>query len=221
MTTHEIRGSINAGTKGLVDMWAKASEDERTLLGEMHVHYEGEIRRMLDAHPHEAYNVAHSLHGEIDASVAQTLATENGQRVRCRRGCAACCHLHVSVTDAEAQLLLAGIENEGLRVNWDKARRQASRRLADWGEQPLQERRCIFLAHDDSCSAYEYRPAACRKYLVMSDPRRCDTARYPGGEVAVVAPVVGEVVHSAMLGAMKAGSLPRMLLQAKEDLNHA
>ncbi len=210
-------GQIVPRTEAVIKIWAKASVSERSALGQMHVHYENEIQRMKDL-GHPGYNIAHTIHGMIDQSVAHTLTTHPlGRDVSCRRGCAACCSLYVNITREEAQLLRIVMEEDGIQISERKLARQAQWNLKQWGEQPLAERRCVFLGAGDECRVYEHRPASCRKYMVVSPRRRCDTVRHPGGEVAFLAPIDGELIASAMLGVMDSGSMPRMLLEAKES----
>lgn len=205
-------------TEAVIQMFGKAQPHERSVIGEMHLHYEGEIRSMVHQ-GHEPHNIAHSLNLEIDRSVAHTLKTKNGRKVTCKRGCGHCCKLHVSITEEEAALLQAAVEHARIELDWDKLRRQAQHSLKTWGEQPAGDRRCVFLSERNDCRVYEHRPAACRKYLVASDPQLCNTAKYPGGQVAVVVPLEGEVIASAMLAALEWGSLPKMLLKAKEAMS--
>ncbi|SCK49445.1 Predicted Fe-S-cluster oxidoreductase [Variovorax sp. HW608] len=204
------RQSFMPHTEAFAKIFTNASERERTMLGEMHLHYEGQVRKMVEQ-GHEPHNIAHTLNGLVDDSVAETLKTRNGRQVQCKRGCAACCKIHVSITLAEASLLLIAAEQKRIELDWDKVERQAEHGLATWKELPPGDRRCVFLNEKDECRAYEHRPAACRKYLVASDPKNCNTYKYPDAEVRIVAPIVGEAVVSSMLGVLDWGSMPRML----------
>jgi uncharacterized protein len=209
------RRAIVPHTEAFAAMFRNASEADRTKLGEMHLHYEAEMQRMLDE-GHEPQNIAYTINGIVDRSVEQTLKTKNGRKVQCARGCASCCKLNVSITREEAALLLIAAEQKRVPIDWAKVERQREQGLATWSRQSPADRRCVFLNDREECSVYEHRPSACRKYMVASDPKRCNTAKHPGGEVAIVAPIEGEAVVSAMLGILDWGSMPRMLLLAKE-----
>ena len=210
-------GSFTPQTEAYVKMFQAAGERERGVLGEMHLHYEAEVRRMV-SEGHEPWNIAHTLNLVIDRSVADTLKTKNGRKVQCSRGCAACCKLHVSITREEAALLLVAIEQKAVRVDWAKLERQSAHGLPTWNQQSPADRRCVFLNDREECSVYEHRPSACRKYMVASDPKRCNTIKFPGGQVSSVVPVEGEAVASAMLTVLEWGSMPRMLLAARQSL---
>jgi Fe-S-cluster containining protein len=210
------QGQIIPRTEAVVKIWNKATDHERQLLGQMHQHYEHEVLRMV-AEGHAPHNIAHTLHGLVDESVTHTLATHpEGRNVRCRRGCAACCSLFVNITHEEAELLLLVIARDEIPVSWRRMQRQAQWSLADWGAQPLAERRCAFLSEGNECRVYEHRPTVCRKYMVISPPKRCDTVKHTAGQVAILAPIEAEFVASAALGVLDSGSMPRMLVQAKE-----
>lgn len=211
-------GFISPRTEALVKMWERGNERDRSMMGQMHQHYEGEVRRMVyDGEvPH---NIAHTLHGLIDDSVNHTLKHDpNGRKVRCTRGCAACCSLHVHITRAEADLLIGHAANEDMALDWARVERQAQHDLGTWHELLPADRRCVFLGDDEACRVYEHRPAACRKYMVITSPKLCDTVRFPGAEVGVLASAEAEVVTSAMLAVLKAGDMSRLLLAA---LDHA
>jgi len=209
--------SITPRTESVVTMWRRASERERALLGEMHLHYEREIRRLKDA-DHEPQDLAHTIHGLIDASVAHTMATDrNAPNVKCAKGCAGCCSLFVNITQAEAVLLVGWCADQGIAIDWDRVAAQAQHDLATWKDQKHHQRRCVFLGKDDTCQVYEHRPAQCRKYLVVTDPKYCNTVRHPGATVGILAPVEGEVITSAMLGLMENGLMARMLLAARDE----
>lgn len=210
-----MRYSFTPHTEAFASMFMNASEQDRTVLGQMHQHFEGEVRRIRDE-GNEPHNIAYTINGIVDASVANTLKTKNGRKVQCRRGCASCCKLHVSITREEAALLLIAAEQEEIPIDWARVERQSEHNLATWKDQGPADQRCVFLDSRNECSVYEYRPTACRKYLVASDPKNCNTIKFPDAKVAIVAPVEGEAVVSAMLGILDWSSMPRMLLQAKE-----
>lgn len=211
------RESFMPHTEAFAQMFENGNEQDRTTLGEMHLHYEAEVRRIV-AEGNEPQNIAYTINRIVDESVAQTLKSKNGRKVQCARGCAHCCKLNVSITHEEAVLLLIAAEQKHVAIDWAKVERQSPHRLATWKDQDPADRRCVFLNGREECSVYEHRPAACRKYLVTSDPKNCNTYRYPGRQVTMVAPVVGEAVVSAMLGVLDWGSMPRMLMEARPSV---
>lgn len=144
--------------------------------------------------------------GKYRAIALQTLVDfyvkgylENGLEASCKKGCAHCCHLEVSISHDEAELL-AGLVNSG-RVNIDIGRLRKQSEIptlmdgtSAWRELPSEVRRCVFLRDDSLCGIYEQRPAACRKYFVRTPPEYCKDIK---GKSQIVSVLEAEVVVSA------------------------
>jgi len=204
---------ISATLKGAAQMM---NDKDRAMALDCYEHWHRECERIGGSGP--AVNVAFTIHEIIDEHVAHMRATsKHGPDITCRSGCAGCCHLHVDIYPHEAALLLLTARERGIEIDTARLARQAGRTSDTWQELPLEDRRCVFLAHDQTCSVYEHRPGSCRKYLVKSDPERCDTTKYPGGEVAVVFDVQAEIVHSAAMTVYQAGSMAERLMEALRD----
>jgi Fe-S-cluster containining protein len=109
-----------------------------------------------------------TLHRRVDEALAASIA---GHKVAlaCARGCSYCCNLRVQVQPYEAFRLAAW-----LRRHFDAARleRVISRLRANVGKTRAlgEEARkrtnipCALLGDDGACTAYEARPAQCRRY---------------------------------------------------------
>jgi len=208
---------LEVRTEQFAKIFNKATEQEKEVLGEMHLHYEREFDRLKHQHAADPYNVAHSINLLVDDSVAQLLARHpRAREVKCKAGCAACCHLHVGITLQEAVLLVVAAENAGIEIDWQLVQRQARWTFKQWGEQKARDRRCVFLGPGALCSVYESRPVPCRKYMVLSDPKHCDTVKFPGAKVLNMLAPEAEVIGSAMRGPFEGGSMPKMLLKARE-----
>jgi hypothetical protein len=82
------------------------------------------------------------LHAEIDAATAPLTAL-HGKRLRCRRGCAACCVDDLTVFEVEAEAI--------------RARCSAVLR-----ETPHPPGACAFLDDAGACRIYAHRPYVCR-----------------------------------------------------------
>jgi Fe-S-cluster containining protein len=174
-------------------------------------HWRGEWQRIGDDEP---VRIAFTIHEVVDERVARMRATsKNGSEITCRKGCAACCHLHVDVFPHEAELLLWVAKGLGVEIDWARLERQAPKDDDSWHELPKQDQRCVFLGDDNTCRVYEHRPGSCRKYHVLSAPALCDTETNPGGRVGIVFDVEAEIVHSAAMTAYGGGSMATVLLQ--------
>lgn len=84
-----------------------------------------------------------SLHAEIDRE-SERLVNRHAERLRCGRGCSACCLDDLTVTAVEAE----------------RIRRDHSGLLAT--ALPHPPGACAFLDTDGSCRVYESRPSVCR-----------------------------------------------------------
>ena len=116
-----------------------------------------------------------TLHRRVDEALAATI-TGHKVAVACARGCGYCCNLRVQVQPYEAFRLAAW-----LRKHFDAPRlervisrlRDNASRTRALGEEGRKRTNipCALLADDGACTAYEARPAQCRRYHSMNvDP---------------------------------------------------
>lgn len=88
-----------------------------------------------------------------------------GKSSVCTRGCSHCCYVNVAATDLEVAYI--EYKTGDTVTNYDK------QKLTDkTGE------KCRFLVNNE-CSIYEYRPAACRAFFTIDDPKFCADDTYP------------------------------------------
>jgi Fe-S-cluster containining protein len=74
----------------------------------------------------------------------------------------------------------------------------------------------VFLTDAGDCAIYDYRPLACRRYFVVSDPSDCDTLVKPGHEVLNFISAGAEIEASAALEVFESGTLAAMVLAELE-----
>ena len=152
----------------------------------------------VPASPVEVAAVVPALRALDDSLIAEAVtAVENeGGRISCRLGCAACCYQLVPVTEMEAQFLTKAVDTlppdqrHAVRARATEAVRtlEAAGLLAEVGRIDTLSQTdvdsmairyfriqvpCPFL-DGTSCLIYEQRPLACREYLVTSARERCD-----------------------------------------------
>ena len=109
-----------------------------------------------------------TLHRRVDEVLAITVEG-HGVRVACSRGCSYCCNLRVQVQPYEAFTLAAWLrrnfspERLGRVVERLEANVARTREL---GEEARKKTNiaCALLGDDGACTAYEARPAQCRRY---------------------------------------------------------
>jgi Fe-S-cluster containining protein len=184
------------------------------------------LRRMMERYTgqfraaagREAPAVARETHVAIDAVLERDRSRSAAATgIRCRKGCSHCCHEPVEIWPHEAALLLEGARAAGMELDRSRLERQSRCTMETWREQPAADTACVFLGEDGACRVYEYRPNACRKLLVVSDPRLCDAANHALDEVERWLCWEAEIMESAALETFGAGLMPRLLLAATEQ----
>lgn len=155
-----------------------------------------------------------SYHVELDKQIEIKKANvpELTKDIKCKMVCSYCCHSNVDISRDEAALIKFIIERDKIVIDMSLLRRQAkNKNMATWGKLNADEKRCVFLSGLGLCMIYEYRPAACRKLLVVTDPELCDLKTI--NKVGRFVDWHIEVIASAILNGSKCGPLPKMLLK--------
>ena len=169
----------------------------------------------------------------VDTIIDTSLSTAKHS---CKIGCAACCkqlvqlsppeaaaialkypavlaakRSQISAQDKHLRSLLTQIFGTSASIAIEVSEyRQKIEQIADlWWEE---QRDCVFLTNDNTCSVYEARPLACRAYYVRSDPARCFGVKKNKVEVfqfGVVAAVQAHLI--AHTGQLRISYLPLVL----------
>ena len=116
---------------------------------------------------------ARLLHSFIETEIAAGANIE----VSCKKGCSACCHMEVEVTNYEAEILNEVVRN-GYAIDRKRLQAQSQRTLQDkaWREGMRNSNNpCVFLDGEGSCGIYENRPVMCRRHSVTSPAKHCET----------------------------------------------
>ncbi len=187
---------------------------ETTLSEEEFQSFEREVNRLLN-HYSEILNSYRA--GAERAQVAQALIDEQVEmnshiKTSCQKGCGACCHLEVEITEDDADLLAYSIRNQNLVIDEKRLQELAQRTRLDkkWSEGAVSSNRCILLGADNACSNYANRPSVCRKHSVTTPAANCSTLG--ASPVPLLIPM-NEIILSAALNqpGNGFGSLPKML----------
>ena len=213
--------TIPIRSEALAEWASKAPPQDKEFALHMHYHYREQLSAARFAIPlTQPAGIAAGINDVIDTAVAEQLRSKEGRKVTCRRGCSACCHLHVTITEPEAKLALLEAADAGWKIDTERARLQAQAKSSEaWGALPVEQRACIFLTPAGLCAIYQHRPGACRKYMVVSPPAECDSIRRPGHKVAQLIAVEAEVMFNAALDVFPSGTLPAMVLVELEKEN--
>jgi Fe-S-cluster containining protein len=147
---------------------------EPSISAELQAAFDRERRQARAMRPADAAAVRTQtirMHGRLAALQRDVIAKENVS-LACERGCSYCCHLRVEIRPHDAFVLA-----QHIRAKYTAAQQAQTiarieenlRRIAPLS--PAQHVRagipCALLV-EGSCSAYEARPATCRKYYSVS-----------------------------------------------------
>lgn len=124
----------------------------------------------------------------------------------CALKCSFCCYIHVDVTLVEASVLAKKV----LPKHVETLKEQATKTVDTWKELPFQKRKCVFLSRG-SCTVYNQRPLACRKYFVVSPKENCDTKKETKKVLTMVS-YKAEFLSMALFAKYGSYSLPKALL---------
>jgi len=99
----------------------------------------------------------------------------------CTKGCAHCCQILAAASVPEMLMAAWYAEQLGHQLNGAEIQRQYKlvkqiSSTADWRQRQIS---CPLLLSDQSCSAYQYRPVACRTYVTFNDPADCAIPCHP------------------------------------------
>lgn len=163
----------------------------------------GEDARALFREAREPARLARAVvtfHRRVDEVVQRTIEG-HGLQAACARGCSHCCHLRLTVLPAEAFALAAWLRThfapaqlEAVRAKL-RANAQRTRELGTEGRKRT-SLACALLGDDGACTAYEARPAQCRRYHSLALPA-CEAFRRDPTNEALESPLHPAVAHNA------------------------
>jgi len=176
--------------------------------------YAGEFRT---AATRDAPSVARDAHIAVDNLLERDRKKDPASaQIQCRKGCAHCCHEPVEMWPQEAALLARVARERGIELDRALLERQSQHTIESWQQQSAADTACVFLGDDGACKVYEFRPNACRKLLVLTDPALCDARKHPPDAVGRWFSWETEILESAALDVFGAGLMPRLLLTAMD-----
>ena len=190
----------------------REARDERKQahLHRMHGRY---TEQFLGVENQDAPSVARGVHIAIDNVLEQDRKkSATSGDIQCRKGCDRCCRLPVEIWPQEAALLVESAREAGMELDKARLERQSQYTMDNWRQQPAADRTCVFLGDDGACKVYEFRPNACRKLLVVTDPALCDAEKHPADSVDRWFSWEAEILESAALEVFGAALMPRLLL---------
>lgn len=187
---------------------------------------EAYLRRIYDRHvaqfraatKQDGPAIARNAHQTMDAVIARDRGRDAGSgNIRCGRGCSHCCHEPVEIWPHEAALLIRIAREQDMVPDRARLERQSRYTVETWRNQPAADKACAFLGDDGACTVYEFRPNACRKLLVVTDPALCDASERKPDSVGRWFSWEAELMESAALETFGAGLMPAALLDALKN----
>jgi len=189
---------------------------------------EAHLRAIFDRYAEEfraaaqqdAQTVAREAHRTIELVLQRDRKKDvTSADIKCRKGCVHCCHEPVEIWPHEAALLAKTARAAGMDLDQARLERQSRYAIETWRQQPAADRACAFLGDDGACNVYEFRPNACRKLFVVTDPALCDAEKHPPDAVGRWVSWEAEVLESAALEVFSAALMPQLLLAALNGRN--
>ncbi len=163
----------------------------------------------------DAPSVARRVHIAIDVVLERDRKKDaNSGDIQCRKGCSHCCRVPVEIWPHEAALLVEIAREAGMELDRARLERQNHHTIDTWRQQPAADKACVFLGDDGACKVYAFRPNACRKLLVVTDPALCDAGKHPPESVGRWFSWEAELMESAALEICGAALMPQSLLAA-------
>lgn len=142
------------------------------------------------------------FHRQVDAILAESHRV-HGVEAACRRGCAHCCHMQVEVLMPEAFALADWLRRhrtpaELARIE-ERLRENAERTRAAGAEgRKRMNLACALLGEDGACTAYEARPAQCRRFHSL-DLAACEASFADPADDTIMSPAHPLVAHNAQV----------------------
>jgi Fe-S-cluster containining protein len=143
-----------------------------------------------------------TFHKRVD-EVLETTIANHGVKVACTRGCSYCCSLQVEVQPHEtftlAEWLKRHFSTERLGAVIAKLRANAAKTRAMGPEARKRSNlACALLGDDGACTAYDARPAQCRRFH-STVLETCKASYADPANDSIASPVHAAVAHNAQV----------------------
>lgn len=175
-----------SATESLLEQFKKLKTMDKDHGGKLENTYYGYFRlffKQLERIP-KGYERGVAVHHAMDRVIKETAGSlPEGTSISCTRGCNHCCHMRVSVAASEADVLISHIKKLGLRLDRDRAKLQIGQKSSEFSLLGWDKQRCLLLGKNGDCQVYQWRPTACRKYAVVSEPEMCDGRKHPTAHI--------------------------------------
>jgi hypothetical protein len=142
------------------------------------------------------------FHPQVDEVLARSHEA-HAVAVACRRGCAMCCHMQVEMLPPEAFSLAAWLRRHFAPAALEAVIARLRANVARIQEIGLEARRrsnlpCALLGPDGACTAYEARPAQCRRFH-STRLETCEASFANPADDTIMSPAHELVAHNAQV----------------------
>lgn len=152
--------------------------------------------------PHQLTRSVVRFHRQVDDLLARSHEA-HGTRVACARGCSLCCHMQVELLPPEAfslaQWLRARFTAGALQAVVQRLRANVARiEEIGFAARKRSNMACALLGPDGACTAYEARPAQCRRFH-STDLATCKASFADPANDEILSPAHPAVAHNAQV----------------------
>lgn len=158
--------------------------------------------------------VTSMFHKLSDRALQKTIAESKNDNIKCSKGCSFCCYINVDITEDEGTLIEEYCKRNNITIDYEQLGKQVNSEPSTYLNLPYKDRRCSFLSKEGTCSIYEARPIACRNYLVVSNPKDCNT-EFEVKETLNFVTINTEILYSALSNVSEFNSMSKILLKLK------
>lgn len=166
---------------------------------------------------HQGHKRAEFIHRMIDEANQPVFDNPLVKQLSpCKKGCTACCHTQVSVTEDEASLLANKIHSGEVVIDLDrlKVQMKVQNDSSAFFSLPYEQKKCVFLDAEGGCTVYADRPSVCRTNAVLGSADQCDTSSGQKPQRLVKTTEADLVIYASYLHSKKSGALPHLLAKA-------
>lgn len=198
-------------TDGLQQLYDSLPQGGKDFIQKGVLHYMGEFNDVLEVQKVGAASLLFHLYTMVDQAMKEKV---EWHMISCKKGCSYCCNIEVYMTLAEAEIIVNYCRENNISIDTEVLKVQEPLDRSERGKHP--NSRCVFLKEDNTCGIYEVRPMACRKYIVVSNPKFCDVSN-GSQQVSVYTELHTEMILSALANLdLEGGHMSTMILKAKE-----
>jgi Fe-S-cluster containining protein len=152
--------------------------------------------------PQRVVQAVMRFHRKVDEMLSESHRV-HAVPVACSRGCSYCCHMQVEMLPPEAFSLAAWLRKHRTPAQLAAVTQRLQDNAAATAKLGMEGRKranlpCALLGDDGACTAYEARPAQCRRFHSM-DLASCKASFADPADDAIMSPAHPLVAHNAQV----------------------